>query len=104
MRPSHVGKTQVEQSYGNIRVHCEPDEFHRLRKILASEAAVDEEIKIPDDSIRSVMITSQPIATGKPEKMPWGYCILMLISGIPTFLAFVLGWITIARWIMDRIA
>jgi NhaP-type Na+/H+ or K+/H+ antiporter len=104
MRPSHVGKTQVVQSYGNLWIYCEPDEFHRLQKILIAEAGIDDTVAILHDQLRSVAITSRPIVTDKSTKLHWHDYLTTIITGCVSGPAIIIGYIAIFRWILARLS
>ena len=101
MNPSG-GEIQVVESYGHVRLHCDLEEFVRLRRLIYAETAVADAIKTPEDRVLSVRVTSEPVA--EPPPFRWITLVPTMIACCVNGVIMVVGLMTIFRWIMERMS
>lgn len=85
----------VNLRYGNLELICDNEFFAHFRSLILNEIQGD-----PPDAAEIKRIVIHEPVDEPPARASWrGVALTILFGSIPSAIVYVVGWITVVRWI-----
>jgi len=98
---------EARSEYGGLFLNCDDEAFVRLQALICSEPSVADALRgLPDRlGLRFISVRHPPVEKADDSRGPgWLTLVPTIVVSAISCVALIVGYVTIARWLMRLIA